>query len=233
VAKRDAYVIMPFSSTVTLSADEWTETYEHVFAPAVIGAGYTCARAKPETGSLIGAIVRQLHTATVVLADVTDRNPNVFYELGVRHALSKRTIVVAQTPDALPSDLKGYWALAYARTPKGVSEFRQALKEILMKIESEPESSDNPVSDYLQRENATVQLYTQSANLRKLNALCTEMSGILVALQNIKFDARLLYFGCLSLLLDSMYIDPGVQILRVAYELRRVILALSALSEKS
>jgi hypothetical protein len=66
-----------------------------------------------------------LNQADVVLADLTDMNPNVFYELGVRHTLKNRTILVSQSWDDVPSDLRQYGVIIYNTTPKGVTEYKQ------------------------------------------------------------------------------------------------------------
>src|ERR1700754_1453802 len=111
--ENDVFVVMPFSSTSTCGEAEWTEIYENVFRPAIEECGYSCERAKPMTGSLAKSIVEKLRHSRIVLADITDRNANVFYELGVRHSLSKRTIIVAQGDAHTPSDLLGYWHISY------------------------------------------------------------------------------------------------------------------------
>ena len=108
--KRNSYIIMPFSSTTSCSEQIWTEIYEEVFKPALIDNGYSCERSQPETGSLIRSILKKIQDSFIVIADITDRNANVFYELGVRHSLSKRTIIVAQEAKHIPSDLQGYWS---------------------------------------------------------------------------------------------------------------------------
>src|SRR5205823_2237845 len=88
---KQAFVIMPFSDTPSATEQQWTEIYSEVFRPAFDDCGYACDRAQPMTGHLLENIVERLATSSVVLADVTDRNPNVFYELGIRHSLKRGT----------------------------------------------------------------------------------------------------------------------------------------------
>jgi hypothetical protein len=109
------YVIMPFSSTASCSDGEWTSVYKGVITPAVesSGLGYVCRRSSATTGNLIRDIVGDLYEANVVIADLTDQRPNVFYELGVRHALKNRTIMIAQRLSDIPSDLLGYACVEY------------------------------------------------------------------------------------------------------------------------
>ena len=105
---RVCFVIMPFSETKSCTEQEWTYIFDTVLKPAVEGAGlgYECHRSNATRGNIVAGIIRDLNDAYVVLADLTDRNANVFYELGVRHALTDRTIIVAQQRGDIPFDLE-------------------------------------------------------------------------------------------------------------------------------
>jgi hypothetical protein len=211
------FVIMPFSATSTCTEAQWTEIFENIFCPAAEEVGYSCERAAPTTGSLTASIVEKLHNAPIVLADVTDRNANVFYELGIRHALSKRTIVTTQDGSHIPSDLKGYWYLTYGIRPAAVTAFKRSLATLIGQIEANPERSDSPVADYLGRARHEVFSFVAKENLKKLNALCTELTGNIIALD--RKEPGLLMTDCLQLLLQTLYVDPGPATLKQAYEL--------------
>jgi hypothetical protein len=98
--RKICFVLMPFR-------DKFTDPY-HAIRHAVESAGYTCLRADEifETKSIIQIIYDLIDRAEVVVADLTDRNPNVFYELGYAHALGKSTILVTQSPADVPFDLR-------------------------------------------------------------------------------------------------------------------------------
>jgi hypothetical protein len=229
--KRDCYVIMPFSSTSLCTSEQWTEIYEEVFKPAVLDCNYTCERAQPGTGSLSRSIVEKLRSSFLVVADITDRNANVFYELGVRHALSKRTIIVSHAGQGMPSDLGGYWHIQYGISPRQVSAFKAEIRRLIDAIANNPERSDNPVSDYLEGENISINRSLNFENLKKLSALYTELSGtalilddcLLAAGELLDRTATLLSTGCLDLLLQTLYIDPGPTRLGEFYEFRQDI----------
>ena len=226
--ERDVFVIMPFSATRTSTEEDWTETYRHIFVPAIEAAGYTCHRAQVSTGSLITSIVGDLRTARIVLADITDQNANVFYELGVRHALSRRTIIVSQRVEDIPSDLRGYWTIVYGRRPQEVAEFRDELGRIIAAIEKDPDRIDSPVGELLERDNANVLATIQRENAKKLTAFLTEISGNLNVLRVLPHcDLGQLSVSCLDLLLQTLHVDLGPESLRLAHEavysLRRII----------
>lgn len=149
---RTCFVIMPFSQTSSCSEEEWTDIFDNVFKPAVEGAGldYECRRSSATRGNLIKDIILDLNDSHVVIADLTDRNANVFYELGVRHALRNRTILLAQKRGDIPFDLKVYALHVYSwKTKRGKDALAVKLKELLNEIDTNPDRADNPVSDFL------------------------------------------------------------------------------------
>ncbi|MDD5702125.1 MAG: hypothetical protein PHU23_08765 [Dehalococcoidales bacterium] len=100
----------------------------------------------------MASILQDLKDSYVVLADLTDRNANVFYELGVRHSLKDRTILLAQKQEDIPFDLIAYAYHVYDwKTEEGKQALAKRLAELLTEIDSKPERPDNPVSDFLGR----------------------------------------------------------------------------------
>ena len=108
--KRKCFVIMPFSSTNSCTDEQWSDIFENMIKPAVEGSGfdYECTKANLVIGNIIRDILDNLNKADIVLADMTDRNPNVFYELGVRHAVRNATILITQDMEHVPFDLRHY-----------------------------------------------------------------------------------------------------------------------------
>ncbi len=181
--KKNVFVIMPVSTTASAKEEDWTGIFDHVFRPAIEECGYLCSRAIPSTGNLIKTIVEKIANATIVLADVTDQNPNVFYELGVRHTINRRTIIVTQDQQFIPSDLQGYWNLQYGIKPAEVAEFKKEISRIILEIESDPSKNDSPVSEFLNHEDRSISRYVQHEKVRKLTALQTEISAQAICLE--------------------------------------------------
>ncbi len=143
---------MPFSGTAACTEAEWSEVFDTVIKPAVeeAGLGYECRRSNATRGNIVAQILESLRDGHVVIADLTDRNANVFYELGVRHALKDRTILLAQDRNAIPFDLLPYANHVYNwRTDEGRAEFKRKIRDLLLEIDENPDRPDNPVSDFL------------------------------------------------------------------------------------
>lgn len=78
---------------------------------------------------IIEDIWREIEEATFLVADMTDRNPNVFYELGVAHALDKPVVLICQRLEDVPFDLKTLRTIVYSYTPRGMKDLEERLQK--------------------------------------------------------------------------------------------------------
>ena len=93
--------------------------YESIFKPAIEQAGLTPVRADAEifgTGKVIDQIWRGINKAKVLVAELTTKNANVFYELGLAHALRKPVILISSNQDDVPFDLRHIRVILYDQT---------------------------------------------------------------------------------------------------------------------
>ena len=106
VAKR-CFVIMPFGQTTAVHTESyWTEMYELFLRPLIQEIPDLVAmRSQPGRTDVIGEIVKELLTADIVVADLTDANPSVYWELGVRQSFKYGTVTIAEYGTKLGFDL--------------------------------------------------------------------------------------------------------------------------------
>lgn len=106
--KTFVFVLMPFSS-------EFVDVYEVGIKQACKDAGAYCERVDEQTfeESILERVYNQISKADVIIAEMTGRNPNVFYETGYAHALNKRVILLTRDADDIPFDLKHYPHIVY------------------------------------------------------------------------------------------------------------------------
>ena len=99
--RRRCFVIMPFSSSNSCSEEQWTDIFENMIKPSVEESGfqYDCSRANLVIGNIIRDFLDNLNKADVVIADLTDKNPNVFYEAGLLKGLGKPVILLKKHGD--------------------------------------------------------------------------------------------------------------------------------------
>jgi len=150
--EKECFVIMPFSDKDNPSDNRWDDLFENNLKLAVNDAnlGYKCIRSLNPYGNFMRDIVNHLASAEVVIAVLTELRPNVMYELGVRNALRRRTIMITEKGSMIPTDLNAFIALYYSiDTKQGRDALAQVIRDRLVILEAEEPESDNPVSDYL------------------------------------------------------------------------------------
>ena len=153
MTKKTCFVIMPISKTKSASQKDWAYIYDKIIKPAVEESEleFKCKRSSAERGNILKDIMIDLYDSDVVIADLTDRNPNVFYELGVRHCLKSGTIILTQNRKfASIFDLNNYASHVYSwKTLRGKKAMTEQIRKLLRGYLANSEKSDNPVSDFL------------------------------------------------------------------------------------
>lgn len=108
-AEGTCFVMQPF-------AGQLGNYYEQIYKPAIEQAGLTAVRGDTDifgTGKIMDQIWRGIRSSTVLLAELTSKNPNVFYELGLAHALEKPVVLVSSNLDDVPFDLQHIRVVLY------------------------------------------------------------------------------------------------------------------------
>jgi len=114
------------------------EYYRQVFKPAIEAAGLVAVRGDDvfHAGTIIEDIWKATNDAVVILADLTGKNANVLYELGLAHAIGKPAVIVVQALEDVPFDLKSRRIIPYKPVmpdwaPSLASRITRALTETL------------------------------------------------------------------------------------------------------
>jgi hypothetical protein len=124
------FVLMPFKEPLD-------KIYESTVKPAVEAKGLVCRRADSIRSNrvVMHDIWKSLCEARIVIAELTTRNPNVFYELGIAHTLGKETIMLAQREgERVPFDLAHIRRINYENTAPGGAQLRRELEETIDEI---------------------------------------------------------------------------------------------------
>ncbi len=124
VRTNTCFVLMPFR-------EEYDEIYQDILKPLFEEMGYHCLRADEIYGSrsIVQDIWEHIQTSGLIVADMTGRNPNVFYELGLSHATGKNVILITQSIEDVPFDLRHLRCIVYKHTLRGLVELREALRK--------------------------------------------------------------------------------------------------------
>ena len=134
------FVIMPFGG--------WSDKYyQDIFCPAIQDAGLQPRRADDiyRTGSIVHDIWELTKMADVILADLTGKNPNVLYELGLAHALAKPAIMVTETFVDIPFDLRALRIIEYDRNAPAWGELlKENITKSIEEVMKDPQKAVPP-----------------------------------------------------------------------------------------
>jgi hypothetical protein len=121
------FVVMPFGDAALQIV------YEDVVRPMIDNCGLTCERGDDVFGSnvIMDDIRASIDAAAILVADLTGRNANVFYEVGIAHALGKPVLLLAQFIEDVPFDLRHRRVLLYEYSLRGGKRLEKALQENL------------------------------------------------------------------------------------------------------
>lgn len=100
--------------------------------------GFTIDRADEIYGTqpIIEDIWEAINSAEIVIADVTGRNPNVMYEIGMAHTVGKPVVIMTQTIEDVPFDLRHHRCIVYSYTPPGCRELQERIEGTLRFLKS-------------------------------------------------------------------------------------------------
>ena len=123
VNEKLCFIIMPYT-------DKLNPIYENIIKPVIKDLKLECLRADEifTSKSIIEDIWNNIKKARFIIADLTDRNPNVFYELGLAHALNKEVILLTQNINDVPFDLQHLRYIFYQDSIAGADILKSKLK---------------------------------------------------------------------------------------------------------
>jgi hypothetical protein len=121
-----AFVLMPFRNDLT-------EIYRNIIKPTVESYNYQCKRADDffTANKIMDDIEKAIRNCSFVIADLTGKNPNVFYEVGMSHILDKKVILLAQSIEDIPFDLRQWRHIRYYSSEKGQNKLSKELKKTI------------------------------------------------------------------------------------------------------
>lgn len=126
--KESCFVLMAFKPDLD-------EIYREIVLPIFADAslGLKCYRADEIFGttSIMNDIWESIRKSRVIIAELTGRNPNVLYELGLAHVLRKPAILLTQSMDDVPFDLRHLRCIVYSLGPSGLRKLNADLDATL------------------------------------------------------------------------------------------------------
>ncbi|UBF23949.1 macro domain-containing protein [Kovacikia minuta CCNUW1] len=150
---KKCFVIMPFGKKdVEGELIDFDEIYRRLIKPTVEALNITCVRCDEiaESGWIHSKMFEHIYESELAVVDITSLNPNVFYELGVRHALVKAvTVLIRKKGTALPYNIQAFQAIEYDLATESTIEEAQEKITALIQNGLRSQKNDSPVHEVL------------------------------------------------------------------------------------
>jgi hypothetical protein len=185
MAEKSCFVISPIGEAESETRKRSDQVLKHVIVPAVSAMGYKAVRADQisEPGMITSQVIQHIVEDQLVVADLTERNPNVFYELAIRHAIRKPLVQLIRKGEQIPFDVAGTRTIHVDhRDLDSVEEAKREIQAQIAALEKDSSKLETPISVSLD-----LQMLRQSDNpearsladvLSAITELRSSLSGI-------------------------------------------------------
>ncbi|MCP5352488.1 MAG: hypothetical protein H6926_04780 [Chromatiales bacterium] len=143
---KECFIITPIGESGSITRRETDGLILSVLEPVLAEFQFKPVPAHQiaEPGSITRQVIKRLLDSDLVIANLTDLNPNVMYEVAIRHCARKPMIVVAKNSTVLPFDLSDERTIFFSNDMGGVEELKEILRSVIPSALVD-ETPDNPV----------------------------------------------------------------------------------------
>lgn len=146
---KTCFVIAPIGDPDSSTRRRSDQFLRHIIRPAVEAQGYTAIRADEisEPGIITSQVIQHVVDDALVVADLTERNPNVFYELAVRHAIRKPFIQIINKGETIPFDVAATRTVIVDHHDlDNVEEAKTEIRNQITSLEADSSTLETPIS---------------------------------------------------------------------------------------
>ncbi len=179
---KECFVVAPIGSSDSDTRRRSDQILKHVIAPVARERGFTVVRSDriDQSGSITTQIINHILNAFVVVADLTDHNPNVFYELAVRHAAAKPFVQLIQEGQTIPFDIANYRTVFLDHKDlDSAAAARDSIDKMFAdSLESNGGRVDSPISQAVDFEGLRASGDPQQRELAHISVQIRQLAGI-------------------------------------------------------
>lgn len=146
---KTCFVIAPIGESDSETRKRSDQVLRHIIRPATEECGYKAVRADEidKPGIITSQVIQRVVNDPLVIADLTETNPNVFYELAIRHAIRKPMVQIIQKGERIPFDVAGTRTIYFDHHDlDSVDKAKKEIIEQIISLENQPTDMETPIS---------------------------------------------------------------------------------------
>ncbi|QQR97955.1 MAG: hypothetical protein IPK18_14250 [Sphingobacteriales bacterium] len=203
--KKICFVISPIGEEGSETRERSDQVLKHIITSPAEQNGYTVVRADKisEPGIITTQIIEHIVDAELVIADLTEKKPNVFYELAIRHAIRKPLVQMIRKGDIIPFDVAATRIIQFdLRNLDSVASAKEEITNQIKSLEAGNSDFHNPISVSLD-----LKVLKESGNVeeRSLADIVEAVSDLRIAVTSQdKANISPKYLDELKMMIDSI-----------------------------
>lgn len=136
---KKCFVVCPIGADDSIERAQSDSLLKYILEPVLNSFEFEIIRAdKINSPSIItDDILKHLNESELVICDMSSHNPNVFYELGYRHAINKTCITMVHKDESIPFDLSQHHTIKYSKDIEDVEKAKKHLSEMISTYEND------------------------------------------------------------------------------------------------
>ena len=145
------FILMPISDPEGYEREHFQRVYEHLIVPSCEEAGFDPIRADEvkKTNHIVLDVLKKIIGSEMVLCDLSSKNPNVLYELGIRQAFNLPVTIIKDESTSRIFDIQGIRDIEYDDSLR-IDTTEDSIEEISSVIENNYKSNENEVNSLVQ-----------------------------------------------------------------------------------
>ncbi len=151
---KTCFFVSPIGSESSDIRNRADNVLNYIVKPALEELGYQVERAdeSTEAGSISKSVIQKILKSDLVVADLSNHNPNVFYELALRHAIAKPFVQIISKDEKIPFDIFDIRTIQYELDLAGADKAKRAIQEFTKTVQ-DLDRVETPVTEVISLSN--------------------------------------------------------------------------------
>lgn len=183
-SKKSCFVIAPIGTPESPVRRHSDQVLRHIIRPAVEPLDYRAVRADEiaEPGVITSQIMQRVIGDDLVVADLTGLNPNVLYELAVRHAILKPFVQIINQGETIPFDVSGIRTVFFdLQDPDSVADAKDEIAKQIETLETDSSNLQTPISIPLELQRIRQSGDSDAPGFQEILSVISDIAGTATA----------------------------------------------------